>query len=555
MRPATQALLLCAAVLWRLGEAAVSRRELCAGSKCYAVFQESRDFPGAQKSCEDFGGHLLTLQSLRTQEILSTLLDGLGGRYWIGLQLQDGRCPDRASQLFGYTWVVGDGATDSTSWSRFNTDCSLECVSVSEEGNSTWWQQSCRDKLQGYLCQYSFQEPCARFPVNEDVNVDYTTATGFSANDWEVFPQGSIVVLQQTDAKHLTSKYICFSSNWAQAPWNCGVMKGGCEHKCVSQNRQHSCTCPTGQPLHANKITCEEDPCAGCAHKCENEGDTYACRCDPGYTLAADRKGCVDVDECKNERSCSDENRECLNSPGGFQCPCKEGFTEVAGECVNSEICDKCEHMRCNISNGVFKCECRKGFKVSNKDPTKCEMHCTEQDCPARCIPNSESGGEPQCYCPNGYIQDRRNATYICTDIDECENERPCEHTCLNTLGSYECFCDEGYELQEAYRCVSTEEGSGSTPPYHDSTPVAVQPTAVPAYVKAGSVLGITVFMALSVALLYFVVRNALKRCGKLELASLKGPDVDIFYLQQVTTEKYKRFSFDKQWKNDSQKL
>uniref|UniRef100_A0A667YKV0 Thrombomodulin n=1 Tax=Myripristis murdjan TaxID=586833 RepID=A0A667YKV0_9TELE len=121
-------------------------------------------------------------------------------------------------------------------------------------------------------------------------------------------------------------------------------------------------------------------------------------------------------------------------------------------------------------------------------------MHCTEQDCPARCIPNSESGGEPQCYCPNGYIQDRRNATYICTDIDECENERPCEHTCLNTLGSYECFCDEGYELQEAYRCVSTEEGSGSTPPYHDSTPVAVQPTAV-------------------VALLYFVVRNALKRC------------------------------------------
>uniref|UniRef100_A0A667Y5H9 Thrombomodulin n=1 Tax=Myripristis murdjan TaxID=586833 RepID=A0A667Y5H9_9TELE len=532
-----RALLLCAAVLWRLGEAAVSRRELCAGSKCYAVFQESRDFPGAQKSCEDFGGHLLTLQSLRTQEILSTLLDGLGGRYWIGLQLQDGRCPDRASQLFGYTWVVGDGATDSTSWSRFNTDCSLECVSVSEEGNSTWWQQSCRDKLQGYLCQYSFQEPCARFPVNEDVNVDYTTATGFSANDWEVFPQGSIVVLQQTDAKHLTSKYICFSSNWAQAPWNCGVMKGGCEHKCVSQNRQHSCTCPTGQPLHANKITCEEDPCAGCAHKCENEGDTYACRCDPGYTLAADRKG-----------SCSDENRECLN----------KGFTECVDmdECVSAP----CEH-HCTNSPGSYNCSCFDGYIVIPETPHKCKLHCGKAECPAECDPNNPY----QCDCPDGYILEERQDEMVCLDFNECEMFY-CEQGCENTYGGYVCSCNAGYKLVDQFKCRKTDgdtdkdtdgwEGSGAaTTPYFFTTPSVKypEPTRRPSKVTAGGLLGIIVCIVVVILVLVFVVHHILRRRGKMESAgALKARRDEAHDLQQVTTNKNEKAASERPLKQDA---
>ena len=36
-------------------------------------------------------------------------------------------------------------------------------------------------------------------------------------------------------------------------------------------------------------------------------------------------------------------------------------------------------------------------------------------------------------------------------DIDECATTqaRNCEHRCGNTLGSYQCYCNEGYTLKE----------------------------------------------------------------------------------------------------------
>ena len=36
------------------------------------------------------------------------------------------------------------------------------------------------------------------------------------------------------------------------------------------------------------------------------------------------------------------------------------------------------------------------------------------------------------------------------TDINECnENENPCDQHCNNTVGSFTCSCDDGYELDE----------------------------------------------------------------------------------------------------------
>ena len=34
----------------------------------------------------------------------------------------------------------------------------------------------------------------------------------------------------------------------------------------------------------------------------------------------------------------------------------------------------------------------------------------------------------------------------MCTDINECESSS-CEHNCINTPGSFACYCREGYEL------------------------------------------------------------------------------------------------------------
>ena len=43
-------------------------------------------------------------------------------------------------------------------------------------------------------------------------------------------------------------------------------------------------------------------------------------------------------------------------------------------------------------------------------------------------------------------VQD--HPTFSFTDRDECSlNTDHCEHNCINSVGSYTCTCDSGYEL------------------------------------------------------------------------------------------------------------
>ena len=48
---------------------------------------------------------------------------------------------------------------------------------------------------------------------------------------------------------------------------------------------------------------------------------------------------------------------------------------------------------------------------------------------------------------------------YICFDLDECEeNQHNCEHTCVNTEGSYTCKCDYGYILHtDGKSCIKID--------------------------------------------------------------------------------------------------
>ena len=39
-------------------------------------------------------------------------------------------------------------------------------------------------------------------------------------------------------------------------------------------------------------------------------------------------------------------------------------------------------------------------------------------------------------------------------DIDECIlNKDSCEQDCSNTIGSYSCSCESGYELSNGFHC------------------------------------------------------------------------------------------------------
>ncbi|XP_075946135.1 fibulin-7 [Anarhichas minor] len=72
--------------------------------------------------------------------------------------------------------------------------------------------------------------------------------------------------------------------------------------------------------------------------------------------------------------------------------------------------------------------------------------------------------GSTRCTCDVGFTISGRDNN-ICTDIDECrlfplgQPGRLCVHQCVNTPGSFHCFCPAGYELsREGRRCTDIDE-------------------------------------------------------------------------------------------------
>ena len=41
----------------------------------------------------------------------------------------------------------------------------------------------------------------------------------------------------------------------------------------------------------------------------------------------------------------------------------------------------------------------------------------------------------------------------ICSDINECEEANPCNQTCFNTEGSFQCTCGDCYDVVEETKC------------------------------------------------------------------------------------------------------
>ena len=57
-------------------------------------------------------------------------------------------------------------------------------------------------------------------------------------------------------------------------------------------------------------------------------------------------------------------------------------------------------------------------------------------------------------------VYDRPIPIYnVFADINECANTSLCEHTCINTNGSFNCLCDDGYSLADDGRtCIDINE-------------------------------------------------------------------------------------------------
>lgn len=41
----------------------------------------------------------------------------------------------------------------------------------------------------------------------------------------------------------------------------------------------------------------------------------------------------------------------------------------------------------------------------------------------------------------------------VFADIDECSFDRACDHTCVNSPGSFQCYCHKGYVIYGVAHC------------------------------------------------------------------------------------------------------
>ncbi|XP_055027645.2 thrombomodulin [Misgurnus anguillicaudatus] len=257
----------------------------CACSKnlkiCSRIHQMPVDFPRAREMCREQGGQLMTVRSKESDEIVGFLLDNMIGEFWIGLHLPEGTCSSNTSLLRGYEWTSGAQRTEFTNWASESMACSPLCVSVSSD--RTWVGRSCREKLDGFLCESNRKNQC--------------TGSGLS----------NVVILDNVHCR-----------------------LSPCEHDCNPVSVGYTCSCRKGFRIN------EKDPrrcdfhCAStvCEALCLRDGTS--CWCPAGFVRS--EQNCEDIDECESNHGCA---HLCQNTIGSYKCACLNPFILVNGtECT-----------------------------------------------------------------------------------------------------------------------------------------------------------------------------------------------------------------------------
>ena len=272
---------------------------------------------------------------------------------------------------------------------------------------------------------------------------------------------------------------------------------------CTNNVGSYSCACSAGfesfqsQCLDIDEcLKPETNDCPANSH-CVNIEPGYQCVCDAGYTenapfVDAASYACTNEDECNptvRTNPCP-ANADCVDTVGSYECNCITGYVasvdgttcndddECARTCPGADCVCKA-NQECTNTEGSFTCACLDNFEpAANPDDG-----CTDIDecadgthtCPTPngvCV--NQQGAPFTCDCTTGY-------TYIeaenrCDDNDECtpclstprDNANcPCDNNvsgnvngvCINTDGSFECWCPLGWWMKED-ECVDVDECS-----------------------------------------------------------------------------------------------
>uniref|UniRef100_A0A158Q8R8 Neurogenic locus Notch protein n=1 Tax=Elaeophora elaphi TaxID=1147741 RepID=A0A158Q8R8_9BILA len=261
----------------------------------------------------------------------------------------------------------------------------------------------------------------------------------------------------------------------------CDVQKDMCKLNpckngatCLSKDGNFKCMCANGykgQLCDEMKDHCSTLPCVH--GKCKTVSDNFLCDCELGWN----GEHCdIDVNECMRFPCENDGN--CTNTPGSYQCTCDSYYLgdrcEIVGSCMRvpcgdngdclqqtstthlcvcrpgytGDICDvmidycspnPCENGgTCEGFIGGFNCSCLPGFtgETCSVDIDDCVGEACQND--GHCM-DRVNGYE--CDCDGTGYQ----GTHCTEDINECDLDICVNGRCTNLIGSYNCDCDNGY--------------------------------------------------------------------------------------------------------------
>ncbi|XP_023219824.1 protein crumbs-like [Centruroides sculpturatus] len=227
---------------------------------------------------------------------------------------------------------------------------------------------------------------------------------------------------------------------------------------CWDDINDYRCACIpgfTGRHCEMDIDECQNQPCLH-GGTCQDRINTYKCKCLLGFTGV----NCeINIDECESSPCV---NGQCIDLINEFSCNCSEtGYTGSLCE-INIDDCESspCQHgATCIDEIKNYHCNCYPGFNGRN-----CEIDfpdCDPNPCynSALCLENSnqtlyetnylgffsgfsyENASGYRCFCPQGFTGQNCEV-----DINECEDNKCVNGTCIDEVNGYHCQCLPGFE-------------------------------------------------------------------------------------------------------------
>lgn len=233
----------------------------------------------------------------------------------------------------------------------------------------------------------------------------------------------------------------------------CALNPSPCSQGCLNTDGSYLCTCQTGYRLDGFKCL-DVDECnertSNCEQSCVNTQGSYHCVCSPGYQLHTDKHTCLKV---SSEAACIAKQcpQGCRLKPSGeAECFCSLGYRmrpDSSCEEINECLDGVCPHT-CKNTNGSVECGCYVGYSLQ-ADRTSCKECVFDRwglDCNMSCDCTHHSlycDNVIGCVCKPGWV-----GRFCELDTNECEDLGLCQspEVCTNTLGSYRCDCENGYQ-------------------------------------------------------------------------------------------------------------